>query len=104
MSAPVPSGWDRRRNLLLSKYERIALELFASRGFSAVTVDEIADAAGVSARTLFRYFPAKEDALAGYPRRATTAEVELIGAGLDAGEIVDAAEHSIGQLAKTDIS
>jgi AcrR family transcriptional regulator len=80
VSAPVPSGWDRRRNLLLSKYERIALELFASRGFSAVTVDEIADAAGVSARTLFRYFPAKEDALAGYPRRATTAEVELIGA------------------------
>ena len=42
MSAAVPSGWDRRRNLLLDKYERIALEQFASRGFKAVTVDEIA--------------------------------------------------------------
>jgi AcrR family transcriptional regulator len=80
MSAPVPSGWDRRRNLLLGTYERIALEMFASRGFKAVTVDEIADAAGVSARTLFRYFPAKEDVLVGYPRRATAAEVELIEA------------------------
>ena len=58
MSAAVPSGWDRRRSLLLGKYERIALEMFASRGYKAVTVDEIADTAGVSARTLFRYFPA----------------------------------------------
>jgi AcrR family transcriptional regulator len=77
MSAAAPSGWDRRRILLLGKYERIALEMFASRG---LTVDEIADAAGVSARTLFRYFPAKEDVLVGYPRRATAAEVELIEA------------------------
>jgi hypothetical protein len=29
MSAAVPSGWDRRRNLLLGKCERIALEQFA---------------------------------------------------------------------------
>ena len=47
MSAPVPSGWDRRRSLLLGKYERIALEMFASRGFKEVTVDEIAEAAEV---------------------------------------------------------
>lgn len=80
---PVPGtspGWDRRRILLLGRYERLALELFASRGFRAVTVDEIADAAGVSARTLYRYFPAKEDVLLGYPRRATALEVELIEA------------------------
>jgi AcrR family transcriptional regulator len=80
MSAAVPSGWDRRRNLLLGAYERIALEMFASRGFKEVTVDEVADAAGISARTLFRYFPAKEDLLAGYPRRATAAEAALIEA------------------------
>jgi AcrR family transcriptional regulator len=80
MTPDISSGWDRRRNLLLGHYERIALEKFASRGFKAVTIDEIADAAGVSARTLFRYFPAKEDLLLGYPRRATAVEVELIEA------------------------
>jgi AcrR family transcriptional regulator len=38
-----------------------AMELFSERGFDAVTVAEVADAAGVSEKTVFNYFPAKED-------------------------------------------
>jgi AcrR family transcriptional regulator len=72
------SGWSRRRNILLSRYELIAWELFAQHGFREVTVDAIAEAAGVSARTLFRYFPAKEDFLLGYIRRGTNDLVETI--------------------------
>jgi len=53
----------------MSKLESIALELFAEQGFKGVTVDDIAVVAGSSARTLFRYFPGKEDFLLGYPRR-----------------------------------
>ncbi|MDE3205043.1 MAG: TetR family transcriptional regulator [Acidobacteriota bacterium] len=63
------SGWDRRRSTLLGRYEVVALELFAKRGYREITVDDIAASAGVSARTLFRYFPSKEDFLLGLPRR-----------------------------------
>jgi mycofactocin system transcriptional regulator len=44
-----------------AEIERIALELFADRGFEATTVDQIATAAGVGRRTLFRYFESKND-------------------------------------------
>lgn len=38
-----------------------ALRLFIDNGYDATTVDEVADAAGVSRSTVFRYFPEKEE-------------------------------------------
>jgi len=40
-----------------------ALELFAAHGYAAVTVGEVAAAAGVGERTLYRYFADKQDLL-----------------------------------------
>ena len=37
----------------------VASKLFAERGFDAVTVNEIAVAAGVAKMTVFNYFPAR---------------------------------------------
>ncbi|MCZ0989440.1 TetR family transcriptional regulator [Streptomyces diastatochromogenes] len=49
---------QRTRDALL----RSALELFTTQGYEHTTVDEIAEAVGVSQRTFFRYFAGKEEA------------------------------------------
>lgn len=43
------------------RVSEIAIELFLSRGFDEVTVTEIAQAAGISRRTMFRLFGVKEE-------------------------------------------
>ncbi|WP_326818540.1 mycofactocin system transcriptional regulator [Streptomyces sp. NBC_01762] len=45
--------------------ERIGFELFERRGFDAVTVDDIAVAAGIGRRTFFRYYASKNDLVWG---------------------------------------
>ena len=44
-----------------------AFTLFSERGFEATTMDEIANLAGMSRRTAFRYFPTKESLV--FPHR-----------------------------------
>lgn len=46
-----------------------ALRLFTERGFDDTTVSQIAEAAGVSRRTVYRYFPKKDDLIFEFPRR-----------------------------------
>jgi AcrR family transcriptional regulator len=55
---------DKKRETRV-RLERAALELFGQRGYEETTVDDVATAAGVSARTAFRYFPAKADLVFG---------------------------------------
>ncbi|MFJ3789617.1 TetR family transcriptional regulator [Kitasatospora sp. NPDC090091] len=52
---------ERKRRLVAEELAAAALQLLAQKGFDAVTIDEIAAAAGVSKRTFFRYFASKED-------------------------------------------
>ncbi|MGH2979094.1 MAG: helix-turn-helix domain-containing protein [Solirubrobacterales bacterium] len=55
---------DKKRDTR-ARLERAALELFAGRGYERTTVEDVAARAGVSARTAFRYFPAKADLVFG---------------------------------------
>jgi mycofactocin system transcriptional regulator len=49
----------RRRSTTWDHISSVALDLFAARGFEDVSVDDVALAAGIGRRTLFRYYPSK---------------------------------------------
>jgi AcrR family transcriptional regulator len=57
--SPRDAHADKTRNALLEA----ALNLFSANGYDATTTDQIAESAGVSPRTFFRYFPTKESVL-----------------------------------------
>ncbi len=49
----------RRRSTTPHHITDVAIELFVARGFADVSVDDVAQAAGISRRTLFRYYASK---------------------------------------------
>jgi AcrR family transcriptional regulator len=51
---------ERKKRLMRQQLSDTATQLFLERGFDAVRVAEIAEACGVSEKTVFNYFPTKE--------------------------------------------
>src|SRR6201986_2715724 len=49
----------RRRSTTPQHITDVALRLFADRGFAEVSVDDVAQAAGIARRTVFRYYGCK---------------------------------------------
>lgn len=60
-----PSLREERKTRTAAVITTTALELFTARTFGDVTMSEIAAAAGVGERTLYRYFADKEELLFG---------------------------------------
>ena len=57
----APGLRDRKKLQTRARIAEAALNLFAANGFDQTTVAEVAQAADVSVKTVFNYFPAKED-------------------------------------------
>jgi AcrR family transcriptional regulator len=51
---------ERKKRLMRQQLTDTATRMFMDRGFDAVRVTEIAEACGVSEKTVFNYFPTKE--------------------------------------------
>lgn len=61
MSATGRSLRDRNRARVRAEIVSAARRLFLRYGYAATSVEQVAEAAGVSPRTVFRHFPRKED-------------------------------------------
>jgi TetR/AcrR family transcriptional regulator, regulator of mycofactocin system len=81
----------KRSAMMASEVEAVALRLFEARGFTDVTVEEIAAQAHISVRTFYRYFPAKDDVLQLQIDRRS----EALRAALAARPVDEAPLHSL---------
>ncbi len=65
----MPTLIERRHQQTRTAIADAAVALFIEHGFVETTMDDIADAAGVSRRTAYRHFPSKDDLVFEQPRR-----------------------------------
>ena len=91
---------ERKKLQTRQALEDVALRLFAEQSFDEVTVEEIAEAVGVSSRTFFRYFGSKEDLVLG-PMLDVPRVLEAALAARPASEaLLDALRHATVRVAQ----
>jgi AcrR family transcriptional regulator len=69
---------ERKKQRTREDIAAAAMGLFRERGFDSVTVAEIARAADVSEKTVFNYFPAKEDLIVHRGKEKTAELIEVL--------------------------
>jgi AcrR family transcriptional regulator len=91
MSQSPPGRRERRRAETRERIFRSALRLFAERGWAAVTVEDITEAADVGKGTFFNYFPTKEHIFSAFGRMQVSkieAAIERARSGVPVGEVL----------------
>lgn len=92
MTLPMPHrrAWKRRSDARPAELRTAALKLFAERGYGGATVEDIAQKAGVTVGTVYRYFTDKEALLVALVEWAGTVPLVDPGASGSASDVLAA--------------
>lgn len=93
---------QRRKAETWTALHEAAASLALQRGVEPTTVEAIAESAGVSPRTFFNYFPAKEDAILGL-REPVLEPGQLSGISTSGGDLVGQVSRLLVTVARTAI-
>jgi AcrR family transcriptional regulator len=95
----MPGLRERKRQRTFTAIHEAAMRLFAERGYAAVTVAEIAEAAEVGRATVFTYYPAKEEIVLGAAPLALEGLQALLAEPSDQAGVISAVREWLRTLA-----
>jgi AcrR family transcriptional regulator len=81
---------ERKKTQTRAAIIEAARTLFAEHGFDSVTVDDVANAAQVSKKTVFNYFPTKEDLVFTRTDERTAALLAAVNARSEGQSLIEA--------------
>src|SRR5256885_5001560 len=88
---------ERRRTHPRREIAESAVTLFARDGYDNVSVEDISEEAGISLRTFYRYFSAKDEVLSPIFTQATEDLLDHIARRPAAEDLAEAVEHAYRQ-------
>lgn len=86
---------ERKRRQTRERIEATALTLFLERGFDNTTIEDITEAADVSKRSFFDYFPSKEDVVAAWQDSFARELIDAVAAQPADAPLVEVIEAAI---------
>jgi TetR/AcrR family transcriptional regulator, regulator of mycofactocin system len=99
MAVEVDAGRGRKSQMTRQRLLDSANRLFRANGYAATTAAAIAEDAGVTERTFYRYFPAKADVLlTNWQRRRDVLHRVLVTS--DAPEMIDVVHAAMHEFAE----
>lgn len=96
---PTPTLTERRRVQTRLEIAKSASELFLRDGYDSITAEDIAEDAGVSLRTFYRYFSSKDEVLSPIIIEGMRQLVEHVAARPDREGLTTAVERAFEQVA-----
>lgn len=86
---------ERKRRQTRERIETTALKLFLERGFDGTTIEDITEAADVSKRSFFDYFPSKEEVVAAWQDSFACELIDAVAAQPVDASLVEVIEAAI---------